>query len=252
MGDTLEALHRLQKAELELHHLREQIESRRRRLRSLERRVGHLDQQIAAKQDQIRHLQSAADRAELEIRVHEEQIARLREALNKAKTNKEYAAILTQINTNKADTTKMEEAVLQQLAQIDAARKELDEIRQTWQRDQSRLQEETRAVELFERARDDDLARLQDEREQIAQSLPAQVLRIFERVAEKHDKQGMAVLEKPDPKREEYVCGGCHMSVPPDVKNLLHVRDELQHCGNCGRILYLDQDAVTKRRLRSP
>jgi len=241
MGETLEALHRLQKVEFELHRLREAIASRKRTIRGLERRLNLQNERIGAKQDEIRQLQLAADRAELDIRTHEAQIAKLREALNKAKTNKEYAAILTQLNTDKADNARLEDGVLRQLAQIDAARKELEELKESRDRDQARIAAETETATAFEDGRADELRRLQEERDQIAADLPASVLRAFERVAERHDGEAMAAIEQPDPRRQEYVCGGCHMGVPLDVINSLQARDDLQHCSTCGRILFLDQ-----------
>ena len=51
----------------------------------------------------------------------------------------------------------------------------------------------------------------------------------------------MADVQKPHPKRDEFVCGGCHMTITAEAVNALMTRDELQTCNNCGRILYLQQ-----------
>lgn len=41
------------------------------------------------------------------------------------------------------------------------------------------------------------------------------------------------------------VCGGCHMMLALGNLNSLHRGDELRHCGNCGRYLYLPEDSET-------
>lgn len=248
MSDTLLGLTRLQRVELELHGLRNSIESRRRGLKAVERRIQKQDEQITQKLLQIRSLQAAADAAELEIQTREAEILRLRDALNKAKTNKEYAAILTQINTDKADNAKHEESGLQQLAQVEAARKELEALKESRARDHERLVRETESIESFAASRQGDLQRLLKEREQVASGLPPAAIQAFERVAERHEGEAMATVEQPDRRRQEFVCGGCHMSIPLDIFNAVQFGDDLKHCGSCGRILYVAQPTGTGSR----
>ena len=65
--------------------------------------------------------------------------------------------------------------------------------------------------------------------------------RQFERVAEYHEGDAMANVIKPHPKSDEFICGGCHMTITTELVNALMSRDDLQMCNNCGRILYLDK-----------
>lgn len=240
MSRMLDGLVRLQKVELQLHAIERSIRSRQNSLRGIERRIEAHDRDIAAKEAQIRELQVAADEADLEIRTHEERITKLKDDLNKAKTNKEYAAILTNMNTEKADNSKREEAGLQKLTLVDAARKELEAIREDRKRDEGRLAKQRAEVDAFVASRADDLERLRSERNQIAADLPPAAVESFERVADRHDGEAMATVEQPDRRRQEFVCGGCHMSIPLDIYNAVHAGDDIKHCGSCGRILYLE------------
>ncbi|MBI4580622.1 MAG: hypothetical protein HY718_13020, partial [Planctomycetes bacterium] len=112
MGATLDALFRLQTIENQLRSVREQIESRHRRVVGQTRRIATLEQQLNETRQSITKAQTEANSLELERKIHESHIVRLREALNQAKSNKEYAAILTQLNTDKADALKLEDKVL--------------------------------------------------------------------------------------------------------------------------------------------
>jgi predicted nucleic acid-binding Zn-ribbon protein len=40
---------------------------------------------------------------------------------------------------------------------------------------------------------------------------------------------------------EEYNCAGCNMKVTLEIVSALSSRDDIQLCGSCGRILYLEQ-----------
>ena len=50
------------------------------------------------------HVRPGGPTQELDLKTQESAIGRLRNALNTAKSNKEYSAILAQINSDKADT----------------------------------------------------------------------------------------------------------------------------------------------------
>ena len=110
MGTTLTALHHLQEIETQLAELRGRIESRWRQARLQEKRLAKLDSEIAAEHIAVRTRQMEVDRLDLDVKTREAELDKLRKALNAAKTNKEYAAILTQLNLGApADVPKREE-----------------------------------------------------------------------------------------------------------------------------------------------
>ena len=55
----------------------------------------------------------------------------------------------------------------------------------------------------------------------------------------------LAVVVQVHPKRLEFSCGGCHMSVPLELVNALKSREDIQCCNVCGRILYVQEEAAT-------
>lgn len=247
MGAILDALHRLQQLELELLTLKNKINAKHRAVRAGTARVKQIDQDIAAKRDQLKHEQAAADRAELDRKSRDVEIARLREALNKAKTNKEYAALLTQINTDKADNSKLEERVLQLYGSVDQIKKSLQELEETRAQETERLKGAQAAAAEFEGSLKDQVATLESQRKQAMVGIPAPSLQLFARVLERHDGEAMAALTQVSPKREDFICGGCNMGVPLDRVNSLQTRDEIEMCPSCGRILYLDQTMPARR-----
>src|ERR1041385_3617736 len=142
MGATLDALHRLQEIELQIADIRSGIDRKARAVTRQQVRIQALDVKIAALTAAIRHDQIEADRFDLDVKSQEAEIAKLRQALNAVKTNKEYSAILTQLNTNKADNSKIEEKVLLALTQIDAKKKEMAGLHE------EKAGEETKLVEF--------------------------------------------------------------------------------------------------------
>lgn len=243
MGATLDALFRLQKIENQLRSVRGQIDSRSRRVAGQARRIATIEQQINEVRQQTTRAQTEANNLELERKTHEAHIARLREALNQAKSNKEYAAILTQLNTDKADALKLEDRVLAGWTKVDEFKKKTDELKAQLDKEQARLAELRKDVADHEARFADELKRLEAQREEAAEAVGPENLQLFERACERHDGEAMGVVERVHPKRSEFICTGCHMSVPLEHINSLQTRDEVQLCPNCTRILCLDAPA---------
>jgi len=251
MGATLDALHRLQSTEDRLRSVREQVESKRRAVRSRQQRLARLQQQVHDTHQAIQQVRSHADRLELDRQTREAHIARLREALNRTKSNKEYAAILTQLNTEKADMLKLEDEILKILGQVDEHRKTEASLKTSLSEEQSEAARVAETVQVAEEKLSDELRSLEAQREEAASQLPPSVLAVFERSCERNEGEAMARIEKVHPKRAEYVCSGCNMSVPLEIVNALQSRDEIQQCQTCSRILYLEASATAHVSSRS-
>lgn len=244
MGSLLSALLELQSVERQLR----QVQARRRRLtrsaNQQQRKVEDLRAQEAQVHEALNERRRQADRASLEVRTAEEQVSHLRDSLNSAKTNKEYAAILTQLNTVKADNAKREEEALNIMQAVEETQQQLDQFQQQIAHEQQRLEHITAETAEEVKRLEGMLEELHGKRDQAAANVPEEQRRIFDRVAENYDGEAMAVVEKHGNKPpHDYVCGGCFMSINAEHVNALQVRDEVRRCDSCGRILYIETQA---------
>lgn len=245
MGATLDALQRLQAIEIQLRSSREQIESKHRTVEAHRRKIATLTRQSADLHEAIRRAQSEADKLELDRKAQEDHLTKLRETLNRTKTNKEYAAILTQLNTDKADALKFEDEVLAALNKVDELKKNAAELKAQLEKEQARAVELERVARETEQRLSGQLAGMEAQREEATEGIPLEALKMFERACERHEGEGMAVVEQTHPKRAEYVCSGCYMSVTLESINALQSRDVIVTCPNCQRLLFLESQAIT-------
>lgn len=243
MGATLDALYRLQNIEIQLRSIRERIGSKARAIQVRRRRVAGIEREITDTHGHIQQAQAHADERELERQTHEDHISKLREALNQAKTNKEYAAILTQINTDKADALKLEDEVLTSLSQVDDLKKQEADLKASLETEQTALNTLEQDATDLETSLSGELADLESRRTQAAEKVPHEILTQFERTCEKREGEAMALVEKVHPKRAEYICTGCNMSVTLETVNALQSRDDVLQCQTCSRLLYLEAPA---------
>ena len=244
MGAILDALHRLQRIERDLNSFRAKEESIRRNTRNFRRQISKSDATCITHREAVTKCQMEIDNADLDIKAREESMSRHRQALNVAKSNKEYAAILTALNTEKAGTSKCESRVLELMARKEQLQDKSKEFEEDRVRLEARLRKYEQQLATYLEETREASERLQQEREEAARELPASALETFSRVAGRLEGEALAELEKLSSRREDYVCGGCNMSVPLELVNRLRSRDELLLCGTCGRILYLNESSV--------
>lgn len=249
MGQVLEALHRLQGIELQLAEIKRDRDSKLRRVELRIRRVRVADEEILTYKNTSRQRQIRLDALQLDVTARETAIDKHRQALNKAKTNKEYAAILTALNTEKADNSKFETEMLQLMDQIQKVTDQVADLeteKSKLAQEQARAEEAVAAFDAEHKAESDDLF---SQRTECAAGLDPLILTMFNRVANHHDGEAMAMVDKLHPKRDEYVCCGCNIQVTLEIVNSLQTRDDVQICKVCGRILYLDVRATQRSQV---
>ncbi len=244
MGPVLQGLIELQRVENRLRAVKAKLARCRRSVLFQENQLRTLQNGLEARQEEIKMGRVQSDRLELELKSRDEQIDKLRNALNLARTNKEYSAILTELNTAKADDSKLESQVLELMKNIEADQAASVEIEQQIEEqktklDQTRLEADAKAAEC-----QTEIDAIQHEWEVAAKKVPAPTLSIFKRVAESYDGEAMAQIEQAGETSDAYSCGGCFMGIPAEVVNILSSKDELIRCSNCTRILYLRDDPL--------
>ncbi|MHC4790762.1 MAG: zinc ribbon domain-containing protein, partial [Planctomycetota bacterium] len=175
-----------------------------------------------------------------ELKTRDEAIARTRASLNAAKTNKEYAALLTQLNTTKADNSKIENQVLDLLKDIEADQEECKKIQDQIDQQKQLLEKTRKETEISAAKYENQIKEIQDEWDRVAGTIPSEQLEVFKRVAETYDGEALAVINQQQTKAETYSCGGCFMGITAESVNLLMTKDDIIRCPNCTRILILE------------
>ncbi|MBN1456900.1 MAG: hypothetical protein JW912_03505 [Sedimentisphaerales bacterium] len=239
MGPVLHGLIKLQSIENRLRAVKSKLTRCRRTVIFQENLLRTLQNGLEAKQEEVKLSKIQIDRLELELKDRDDHISKYRTRLNLAKTNKEYASILTELNTSKADNSKIETQILDMMKNIDADTAECQELQKQIEEQKEKLDELRKTSEEKAQVFLDEIEQIQVEWDAAAKDLPGDVLDIFKRVAETYDGESLAYVELQDEKVQVYSCDGCFMSIPTEVANQLMTKDEIIRCTNCTRILVL-------------
>ena len=169
-------------------------------------------------------------------------VEHLREDLNKAVNDKEYKALLAEMNTLKDRRRAFEDEELIEMSAVESLEANATEINtraeertKVLQVAQNELQ--TRQSEIAEQ-----LAELEKERGSAAAVIPEDILSDFDEIADDYDGESMASIEIIDKKRKEYSCTSCSLHLPMEtVAVLMGSKETVVKCGQCDRILFLEE-----------
>jgi predicted nucleic acid-binding Zn-ribbon protein len=243
MGPVLSSLVELQSVETRLRQAEQKLKRTRRAVTRQELQIARLKEALAARHEDIRLTRLHYDRIELDLRSREAEIAKLRVALNTARTNKDYSAILTRINTDKADSSKLEDQCLQLMSQIEADQAQSKLLQAEIAQEEQKLAGIRTETDSKSAQLEVEVNQLRHEHEQAASHVPPKERSMFRRLAERYDGEVLAVIEEQN-RRGDYICSGCYIKVTLECVNALMTRDEMFNCPNCGRILVLDSAPI--------
>ncbi len=233
---------RVYQVDKQIRGLRSRLTAAERFLNEQNRVLGELATRKTAVEGQLRQLTASASNEEGEVARVSERIEELRERMNNARTNKEYKALLTEVNTLKEQRGTHEDGAISRLEQIDKLKAQLAEI-------EGQHAERTRMREVAESERQqredeirDRLKALEGEREDVVSDVPAEALRSYQELVEQREDEAMAPIEIADRKRHEFTCGSCMMTLPVESMSALLSHGSLTRCVSCGCILYLEEN----------
>lgn len=231
--------------------LRQRLESAQIYLNAQQRQLDELQQQHTELESMRKQVKATVANLEVETKSIDERIEKLREELNAAQTNRQYTAVLTEMNTVKLQRNELEDRELAEMERIDELTRELAE-NDTKIADRIKVRDHAEQ-QLKQRGDDigDKLAELEAERATAAGNVPDDALRIFDGLADDYDGEAMAPIEEISKRHREYACGACNMHAPfESVSILIGGGNTVVTCSACGRMLYMQDElkgALVKR-----
>jgi len=240
MGPMLTALVNLQVIENQLRKARKKLQKGQQAKEKQQLHITQLEAALVAKREEIKLTRLQSSKLELELKAKDDQVTRFRVALNTAKSNRDYSAMLTQLNLGKADRSKLEDQILALITQVEADQLISKQGEEEIAAERQRLQERAEQISRQQQALQSELDKLEQQYSQARSALGEREHALFKRLADRFDGEALAPVAELNARRAEYGCGGCYMSIPRELINSLMSRDEVVVCPNCGRILVLE------------
>ena len=200
-----------------------------------------LQSQLDELTEQHKQTQAHANSLENQARDVEARITALRDQMASVTNNKEYAALLLEVNTLNLSKSKVEEEALVQMEQVDSLQKQLTELTEQVTEQKKLVAIAADQVESRKQEVGKELAERTAKRDQAAGDIAPDIISAFNRLCDQHDGEALAPAVEDNAKRMEYSCGGCYMAIPLQrVNSLFTEPDSLTICPSCQRFLYVD------------
>lgn len=241
MGPTLDTLRELQQVELQIVDIRSQLAARERRVQAQNAKRQAALEALEKERAELTRVQIDLDELDLDLKSRTVSADRLREHLNAVKTNKEYAAVLSQLNTEKSDATRVESQALQKLEGIDIKKALVAECLQAEQKAEQLLENAKTQLEQTRTSFAERLDGLDRQRATVAAKLEPGTATLFDRLSERYEGEVVAKILRTHPRRDEFICEGCNMGLTAEIASALLTRDDVKTCKNCGRILFIEK-----------
>ena len=190
-----------------------------------------------ATRQEFEQVQRERREKERELEEERDKVEKAKAKLMSIKTNKEYYAMLKEIETTKRTNAAREEELLAILSRQEELEKRLSELQAEVEEVGGRYRERMVDIEARMSRFDKDISALLAKKTEIASRIDASLSRRFEMIFER--RNGIAIVPARD-----HSCTGCHMNIAPQLFNLLQRDDRLYSCPNCNRILYFEGNAA--------
>jgi predicted nucleic acid-binding Zn-ribbon protein len=235
----LKLLWELQKIDLTLKRIKEEKDRFPKEMKKLDERQNIEKEKIQKEREKIESLEKERRQKERNLNTEQEKIKRAEGRMFEVKTNKEYQAILNEVEAIKEVTSREEEEILQILEEIDELKQDLSKREKEVTTTLEKIEREKKKIQEKMDQGDGLWKEQKEQREILSKQLESGLFKLYNTLKEK--RQGIGVV---DAKHE--TCQGCFVNIPPQMFIEVQKNNALTRCPNCNRILYWAGDRKTK------
>ena len=184
--------------------------------------------------EELDALQKERKDLELAVQGENDHMAKAKTKLPAVKTNREYTAILSEVEAIKVKVSGLEDKELEIMEILEEKQKEVPGIEKRCNEEDARFQE-------YKAKKDAELDRIKQElgvlvakRENVSGQLDRVIMQRYEKVAGSRDGRAVVMLQGS-------ICQGCFQQILPQMVIDVKIGESIQQCSNCIRFLYWEE-----------
>ncbi|MBC2715696.1 MAG: hypothetical protein HF978_10340 [Desulfobacteraceae bacterium] len=232
--EQIELLIELQQKEAAVAKVQSELDGLPARIEQIVSGLKEFEAVINSKKEGLSELKKVYRSYDAEIQTNQGRITKREEQLRSVTTNKEYQAILKEVEEIKKASSRIEDETIECLDKIDAAENEVKEKEKEYLAEETEVNQQKAVFEADADSERRSLNELLSERDKISGKIAPELIKQYEFI--KSYARGIAIVQV-----KESICMGCNMNIPPQMYNELHRENELKTCPHCHRMLYVIQ-----------
>ncbi len=229
----LQRLLRIQELALEMQAARSVVAATPARIEEIEGRFRERNAEYVAVRERHDALEKDQRERQAELAVLEETQKKYMDNLMQVKNQREYAAMLKEIDAVKVQIAAHEEAVLKDMEELETLHGDLEARSAHIAEERVQVDREGAQAEADATAAREMIARCQAERARIESELPSDLVDNVRRVEEA--RQGIFLT-----RADRDMCQACFVRVRPQVFQEIRQSFRIHVCSNCRRYLYFE------------
>lgn len=212
------------------------------RIKKLENELNAIETKFQEEYDRLELLKKSRREIDQKIQDLEDRIEKSNIRLSNIRSNKEYKAVLKEIDDLKKAKYLAEDKALQVMEDVEDMERTCqgtkdmkEDARKKFDKDKNDIVNELKAL-------DEDLLVLEKKRTVYSQTIEQELLEAYLFLKERKEGQAISPVIGG-------VCQICHMGIPPQKYNELIKGTSLMTCTNCSRIIYWAEDEHFQKAL---
>ena len=230
MKEQLLLLQALQAVDAKILELRASMQALPEKLKPAKQDLAKLEAMLAKEKAQLAETDAWRAEQEALIKREEDAVKQAKTKLQSAKNAKDYAAASREVENKRRSLSDREDEVLKVTEPLQATRTAVEAHEGDIDALRVKLGEEEEAILARVKELEQEAASFLSEREEKAKQVDPSLLKRYETVLA---RRGIAVVPV-----KAGTCGGCHMSLPPQLNNELARFESVENCPTCHRLLY--------------
>ncbi len=236
MNGDLELLLKLQNIDYDLGELERSKEYIPDMMENLKREISDSEEKLNEITEALSNANLEQKEVDLELKGKQEKLKKLQQRMMDIKTNKEYDALVSEIDQIKEYISEKETRAVELLEAIEQFEKDLEglddqttNIKKINNVQINSLQEQIDSVGTKIKSR-------QKERGELVTQVDKRVMMTYDRI--RKGKGGAAVVAV-----KKRACGACYKALPPQRIQEIKLRERIITCDSCGRMLIWTEDS---------
>jgi predicted nucleic acid-binding Zn-ribbon protein len=234
MKQKLETLLKLQETEMEIERLNSILDAVPEKLAALDAEKTSLREAYEKEADEMASLKKKYRDLESDVQTNTDRAAKSQEKLTAVKTNKEYQAILKEIDEFKEKNASIEDEMILYLEKMETAEADFAKKGEDLKLVEGQIEADKNSIR--EKA-EEEQRKLASARE-LKQALSDDV---DEYLKSEYDRTKKIVKTRALVPVVKATCQGCHLNIPPQMFIELQRGGELKYCPHCDRIIFWNE-----------
>ena len=236
MEQELRTVYEAQKIDMQIIENEKKLISTPKKIEKMEHDIKAMSEKVSKEKEILEEFEKERKGKEKELELEKDKIKKFESRLYEVKTNKEYQALLKEIETAKQANDKQEEEIIEIMVKMEDLKKDIEST--------SKLLKEKQKVGEVEKKKllneiesiDKTITDLKQQRDNLLSVVDKTLRETYTILISRRD--GMAVVNV-----KNGVCLGCFMNIPPQLFIEVTKNNRLIQCPSCNRIFYFTEES---------